>query len=527
MKTLQTIGLLLLLSISSLTYSKEFSIPQLPIDVSCWNKSLSNKDIETCNQLIFMDVDFDGQNEIIKREFRDGQRGRDRFIIYKHSGKEMEGMQVKAMDSPPFNNIDSGTIFDTSNKTILIDSSGGACGSEYRTYKKISSKWIVIKQIVYNQDGWDKGDNTCYKSIYEIRYDNEMGGEQKTDAQKFIKHILNGEYDQSYQYVDDNFSWRSENGDKIYIKNKKDYISVAPKIFNDAFIEAVNKTEKIEVTCCLSSIPILHLESNEIIFWFMEGKPWLLSNNTIINPSFNCSDARAESEHSICQSLPLSVQDQLLSSTYKEAKVFLTNDYKNLKTDQIAFIKDRNSCKKNVECIKRKTKERIKKLDYLIKKSYKNHIVKKFYPKDIPRKLISKKYYSAGYIGKYSNDEMKDIDKFNIKIITGDDYINISNGNDIKAQHCYIDGQTNTTFANVYYNTMYKNNYFGSSGGSYTQTPYFGYHILFNLKLTETKASCGYLMVNFNVNTEPLFSYSNDEPIDGLLISDGHILTSK
>jgi len=355
-----------------------------------------------------------------------------------------------------------------------------------------------------------------------------IGEEQKTDVQKFIKHILDGEYGQSYQYVDDDFSWRSSHGNKIHIKNKEDYIAVAPKIFNDSFIEAVNKTEKIEVSCCLSSFPTLPVESNEIIFWLsQEGKPWLLANDTIVNPSFKCSDAKAESEHSICQSLPLSEQDQLLSSTYKKAKVFLTNDYKNLKTDQIAFIKDRNSCKKNVECIERKTEERIKKLDYLIEKSYESLIVKKFDPKDIPRKLTSKEYYSVGYIGKYTNEEWKDMEKFNIKIITGSDYINISNGTDINTHNCYIDGQTNTTFANIYYNTMYKNNYFGSGGGSYSQTPYFGYHILFNLKLTETKASCGYLMVNFNVNTGPLFSYSKDEPIDGLLIANGHILTNK
>ena len=53
-------------------------------------------------------------------------------------------------------------------KEILIYFSGGACGSEYRTYKKISSKWKVIKRIVYNQDDWDKGDKNCYESTYEV-----------------------------------------------------------------------------------------------------------------------------------------------------------------------------------------------------------------------------------------------------------------------------------------------------------------------------------------------------------------------
>ena len=161
--------LITLLSVSTLAFSKEFSIPELPTETSCWSKELSNKNIEICNQPIFLDLDFDGQNEIIKRDFRGAQRGGDRFIIYKHSGKEMPGEQVEEMDYAPFNNIDYTTTFDSSKKEILIYFSGGACGSEYRTYKKISSKWTVIKRIVYNQDDWDKGDkNYCYESTYEV-----------------------------------------------------------------------------------------------------------------------------------------------------------------------------------------------------------------------------------------------------------------------------------------------------------------------------------------------------------------------
>jgi len=356
-----------------------------------------------------------------------------------------------------------------------------------------------------------------------------IGGEQKTDVQKFIKHILNGEYGQSYQYVDDDFSWRSHHGNKIHIKNKEDYIAVAPKIFNDSFIKAVNKTEKIEVTCGFRSIPILCLESNEITFQFKEGKPWLLSNSTIVDPSFKCSDAKAESEHSICQSLPLSVQDQLLSSTYKEAKVFLTNDYKNLKTDQIAFIKDRNSCKKNVECIERKTEERIKKLDYLIEKSYKNPKVKIFNVNNIPHELRSKKYYMANYPMKADEETTRTMDRelFNINISLGSKNIHISNGQNNKMRQCRIDRQTSNTFANVYYKTMYKKSYYGTWGGSVTRLPYFGYYNLIELKDSKTHENCGNLIVSFNEDKKPLFTYSKSDPIDDILIDDGHILTNK
>ena len=72
-------------------------------------------------------------------------------------------MYPPVMDYPPFYNIDYTTTFDSFNKEILIHLSGGACGSENRTYKKISSKWTVIKRI-FN----DQRDGICYELTYEI-----------------------------------------------------------------------------------------------------------------------------------------------------------------------------------------------------------------------------------------------------------------------------------------------------------------------------------------------------------------------
>lgn len=254
-----------------------------------------------------------------------------------------------------------------------------------------------------------------------------------------------------------------------------------------------------------------------------------LKTDIHVSPSFKCSDAKAESEHSICQSLPLSIQDQLLSSTYKKAKVFLTNDYKNLKTDQIAFIKDRNSCKKNVKCIERKADERIKKLDYLIEKSYKNPKVKIFNVNNIPHELRSKKYYMANYPMKADEETTRTTNRelFNINISLGSKNIHISNGQNNKMQQCLIDRQTSNTFANVYYKTMYKKSYYGTWGGSVTRLPYFGYYNLIELKDSKTHENCGNLIVSFNEDSKPLFSYSKSDPIDGLLIADGHILTNK
>ena len=356
--------------------------------------------------------------------------------------------------------------------------------------------------------------------------------EKQSDVQKFINHILNEEYDHAYEYVGDEFgdefSWRAEGADKVLITSKKEFISIAPKIFNNVFIEAVKNTEKIEVTCCLSSFEILNLGTRDIIFWFKYGKPYLLANNTIIRPSFNCSKAQADVEKTICQSLLLSKQDHELASSYKEAKVFLTGDASNtLKAEQIKFIEDRNSCNESVSCIETKTKDRILKLESLVESSYTSSIINNFDIENIPEKLTSKRSFSAGYCGKYSNEEYKLIDEFNIAISIEDREILISNGDKQKTQECYIDSSTSTTFSKVFYNTLYRENYYGSCGGSYTQLPYFGNYNFMKLKASDTNESCGYLVTSFNESKKPVFVYSKEEPIADILIDTGHVLIAQ
>jgi uncharacterized protein len=351
---------------------------------------------------------------------------------------------------------------------------------------------------------------------------------KQSDVKKFINHILNEEYDHAYEYIGDKFSWRAGGADKVLITSKKEFISIAPKIFNNVFIEAVKNTEKIEVTCCLSSLEILNLGTRDIIFWFKYGKPYLLANNTIIRPSFNCSKAQTDVEKTICQSLLLSKQDQQLASSYKEAQVFLTGDASNtLKAEQIKFIEDRNSCNESVSCIETKTKDRILKLKSLVESSYTSSIINNFDIENIPEQLNSKRSFSAAYCGKYSNEEYKVIDEFNIAISIEDREILISNGDKQKTQECYIDSSTSTTFSKLFYNTLYRENYYGSCGGSYTQLPYFGNYNFIKLKASDTNENCGYLVTSFNKSKKPVFIYSKEEPIADILIDTGHVLIAQ
>jgi hypothetical protein len=154
----------LLLLISFSVHSSEFVLPKLSTDVFCWDEKLSNKNIKLCNQRLFIDVDFDGEVEIVERNFRAGQRHRDSFTIYKHRGLERDGKQLQIMDFPPFNLVDSATVFNSVHKTIRTELLGGACATEIHTHKKINNNWLISKKEIYESDK----EGNCQKSIYEI-----------------------------------------------------------------------------------------------------------------------------------------------------------------------------------------------------------------------------------------------------------------------------------------------------------------------------------------------------------------------
>ena len=148
MKTL----ILLLFLIPNLVTAEDkiFSMPSLPLDTSCWNQILNNHDMKNCHARIFADINFDGINEVIVRNFRAGQRHRDSFTVYKHfggvegDGRGENGNYLLEMDYPPFSMIDSASEFDPINKLIHIYNSSGASLSSRATYKKIKNKWKVV-----------------------------------------------------------------------------------------------------------------------------------------------------------------------------------------------------------------------------------------------------------------------------------------------------------------------------------------------------------------------------------------------
>ena len=131
----------------------------LPLDNRAFTLPNCYKDKpKSCLESFHRDVNFDGEGELIKRQLKAGQRFRDSFEVYKND---------TLLTDIPFNQIDSSTKFDPVNKTIEIMRSGGACGSEYETYKVEDGKAKSIRLEKY--DSMDKDGNRigCTKYIYE------------------------------------------------------------------------------------------------------------------------------------------------------------------------------------------------------------------------------------------------------------------------------------------------------------------------------------------------------------------------
>lgn len=148
----------------------EFYLPGIGVDSEpCWKKDLDNDGIKNCFSRLFIDLDFDGINEIIEINFRAGQRHRHTYTIYKHEGLEMSGNQLKLLDFPPFNNVDSQTIFNKKDKTIKTFDSGGACDFDEKTYQEVNEKWRIVKLTSANSEN-----NTCIIETYEWNEESGM-----------------------------------------------------------------------------------------------------------------------------------------------------------------------------------------------------------------------------------------------------------------------------------------------------------------------------------------------------------------
>ncbi|WP_040891150.1 lysozyme inhibitor LprI family protein [Vibrio ezurae] len=357
----------------------------------------------------------------------------------------------------------------------------------------------------------------------------------KKKAMEFTEAIQTKNYSKAYQLTNGHMRWRFDGMVKNRtIKNEDDFISLAPFIFKNLIINDVTPLDA-NLECCQSRNAVLTGNSinKKVLFYFQyDGTPNVLINSTMALPSFTCSSAVSSVEVAICQSHSLSVQDQSLHEVYKNAQRFFTGEQQQeLKRNQIQFIRQRNVCDSDTNCIKSFTDKRIKLINKQISLEYKNldHLVTtkvnsplegNWVPNgEIKHASTNYPYFDENYAFLVSISAKNGVVKIDRQTNSLDDKENVHIHNS-----CYVEKVQHYTYANVYYQTAYKKNYYGRSGQDFTQLPFAVNYTTFELSHKQnSSSSCG-IIIRTGVNHD-VFFYA-DNYIDEPLVGEGYLLMS-
>ena len=353
--------------------------------------------------------------------------------------------------------------------------------------------------------------------------------EAMAKAKAFFEAVVNENFITAYKYTNGTLKWRGPGAsDNKVIDTEKEFVRVAPLIFNETFVNEVKDQAEIKIGCCLSSFYVWYNSNEEIVFWFNDdGTPYVLVNDSIVDPSFDCTQAREVGEKTICQSPRLAKQDNILATEYKKAKVFLTDiAYRSLKSEQIKFIKSRNTCGRNQACIFKVTKNRILEIRDLIHAEKTKHNDSNL-NEQLSGTWRSSGFKSAAYCGKQTDEEINSNSKIKVIIDLNSREVEFRDQKRPSKRSCSINRIIETTFAKVYFNTAYTNNYWGSCGGDIFQLPFSGNYTALELVNSNiNKSECGVLVFSGHSGADSSLLYSS-EYRDGLLVDSGFVLVKE
>ena len=192
----------------------------------------------------------------------------------------------------------------------------------------------------------------------------------------------------------------------------EEFKAVYDDLFTESFIELIDSGLKPK--CCVGGADFLWVNR---VYWgnknlnvvFVFGKDgysnddqhqvYRLTNNLVPNPSFSCKKAQSMDEEAICDDVKLSELDQEIATIYGKAKQFLNRaSYENLVPGQRYFIKTRENCGSDRQCLAKKMQARVDDLNRLIK----NEI------RDLQKSEVSINSISAFLNGPWETDEVID-----------------------------------------------------------------------------------------------------------------------
>jgi hypothetical protein len=118
------------------------------------------------NSFFFVDVDFDGEKELVfDSEFAGGTKSIIKYDVYR-----INDNVIFKLSAAPFDELDNYTKFNYAAKTITIAALDGYCGDEYTTYSKKGDEFIPT--ILEKMEA-DEAQN-CIKYTFKVNQDLQL-----------------------------------------------------------------------------------------------------------------------------------------------------------------------------------------------------------------------------------------------------------------------------------------------------------------------------------------------------------------
>ena len=366
-------------------------------------------------------------------------------------------------------------------------------------------------------------------------------------ARGFLDAISTGNIDDAFRYLDNgSLAYRSN---VMYsnktIKGKEEFVKLYPVIFNEKLHESLKHDTKRVVSLYGAPWRSSYAWDNgelfnvpgQIIIWFdASGIPVGVMNASMVLPSFDCERAANRTEKIICTNVVLADLDVELNQAYTRANKMLTgDDLKELKANQIDFIKERNRCNDDKVCIRSVIFTRMKQIDQQIQDE-----IRKPDPAfgDEEVDIIDGYWISKEYIDTadcYNGGDFDALTEASYSVIIKYPYVIIGySRKGIKDSYiCKVDENLTTSYAKLYFETVYEENYWGSCGGDIDIMPYRGKYTSLRLASLDRKEmkddraiDCGYLVLSNDELGRRSLIYGK-EPIDKNLLGSGYVLEKK
>ncbi|MBL7472059.1 hypothetical protein [Robertkochia sediminum] len=114
---------------------------------------------------VFVDLDFDGNEELVVTKTNQGQRYVNAYSVYSVEDGGLAPAQYQLTDQKPFSELDAMAELNREKKEITLIGSGGYCFVTFETYSLINGAYALTKIVEMERDD---NEDKCYKFVYDV-----------------------------------------------------------------------------------------------------------------------------------------------------------------------------------------------------------------------------------------------------------------------------------------------------------------------------------------------------------------------